>query len=289
MLSPRLLNRLPNQAIEDKYQDHILFRFLSFVCKPLMTEAKEYAIYPGELFYNCVYSLDTLKSLSSKAAKEQSDTLIDDIYRYFNEKGLDKSIPEVEQAICLVTYSVECCLALTKPPTYTLPMGHIDLRIYSVNPEFLTKLKMRFFKAIKVIGEKPLQDFLNTYMHSRQLLSDEIAIVIDLSNNTEAKTDEKPTQEQLKSIFTIAYLSTNESGMLVNFLRSERTKATPNDWARYALAIYRHKEIFIKRPGGFSKWLPVFCEMFGRNVPYHAPSDLDRVPCANSIELFFPQ
>ena len=139
MLSPRLLNRQPNQAVEDKYGEHILFRFLAFICKPIMTEAKEFAIFSGELFYNCIYSLDTLKGLSKAQLKEKCSMLIDDTIRYFNDKGLDKNNLEVQHAISLAAYSVECCLALTTPPTYTIPLSLIDLRLYTFDPDVAEK------------------------------------------------------------------------------------------------------------------------------------------------------
>lgn len=288
MLSPRLLNRQPNQAIEDKYGEHILFRFLSFMCKPIMTEAKEYAIFPGELFYNCIYSLDTLKGLSKAQLKEKCSMLIDDTIRYFNDKGLDKNEPEVEHAICLMAYSVESCLALTTPPTYTVPLSLIDLRLYSINPDYLNTLKRRCNKALKIVGERTLQDYMNAYMRSSELLSNKIGIVIDLSRNAESASTEKPTQDELKAVFTLAYLYKNESKLLVSFMRAEKETATDGDWARYALAIYEHKSIFICRPTGFTKWLPKFCQLFGRSVVYQEPNKLRRTKPAHSINAFLP-
>lgn len=164
MLSPRLLSRLPNQAVEDKYGEHILFRFLAFICKPIMTEAEEFAIFSGELFYNCVYCLDTLKGLPKAQLKEKCSMLIDDTIRYFNDKGLDKNNLEVQHAISLVAYSVECCLALTTPPTYTIPLSLIDLRLYTFDPDYHNLLKRRCGKAMKIIGEKPLHDYMDKYM-----------------------------------------------------------------------------------------------------------------------------
>ena len=288
MLSPRLLNRQPNQAVEDKYGEHILFRFLAFICKPIMTEAEEFAIFPGELFYNCIYSLDTLKGLSKAQLKEKCSMLIDDTIRYFNDKGLDKNNLEVQHAISLVAYSVECCLALTTPPTYTIPLSLIDLRLYTFDPDYHNLLKRRCGKAMKIIGEKPLHDYMDKYMQSRELLSDEIGILIDLSRNAESASTEKPTQDELKAVFTLAYLYKNESKLLVSFLRAEKETATDGDWARYALAIYEHKSIFISRPTGFTKWLPKFCQLFGRSVVYQEPNKLRRTKPAHSINAFLP-
>lgn len=289
MLSPRLLNRQPNQAVEDKYEEHILFRFLSFMCKPIMTEAKEYTIFPGELFYNCIYSLDTLKGLSKAQLKEKCSMLIDDTIRYFNDKGLDKNNLEVQHAISLVAYSVECCLALTTPPTYTVPLSLIDLRLYSINPDYLNTLKRRCNKALKIVGERTLQDYMNAYMRSDELLSNEIGIVIDLSRNAESASMEKPTRQELEAVFMPVYLNSSDGKLLISFLRAERDTASDGDWARYALAIYRHKKILVKRYGGFTKWLPEFCTLFDRHVEYQEPNKLNRTRCEKNIDVYLPQ
>lgn len=289
MLRPQLLNRHPNQAVEDKYEENILFRFLSFVCKPILTEATEYAIFPGELFYHCIYSLDTIKCTSPKQIREKCITLLDEIFRYFNDKGLDKNQIDVQNAICLVMYAVERCLVLTTPPTYTLPAGVIEARLCSVNPAYIHVLKKRFNKATKLIGDEPLQAYMNAYMQSKELLSEDIATLVDLSRNVEDVTSQKPTKEELEATFTLAYLNSNEGKLLIGFLRSECEIATDGDWARHALAIYRHKKVFVKRPWGYTKWLPIFCTMFGRNVPYQEPNKLDRTKSQKDVEIFLPK
>ena len=287
MLQPQLLNRHPNQAVEDKYEDNILFRFLSFVCKPILTEATEYAIFPGELFYHCIYSLDTIKCTPRKQLQEKCITLIDDIFLYFTNKGLDKNQTEVQHAICLVMYAVERCLVLTTPPTYTLPAGIIEVRLCSIHPTYINVLKKRFNKATKVIGDEPLQAYMNAYMQSKELLSEDMAMLIDLSRNVEDVNSQKPTKEELEATFMPAYLYSSDGKLLIGFLQSEREVASDGDWARYALAIYRHKKVFVKQPRGFTKWLPIFCTMFGRNVAYQEPNKLDRAKSERDIEIYF--
>ena len=215
MLSPLLLNQQPNKAVEDNYSNHILYRFLTFVCNPIMTEAKEYAIYPGELFYNCIYSLDSLKGISDAEAQEKCRTMLDEIYRYFNDKGLNKSKPDVEHAICLLMYSVERCLALTEPPTYILPIGLIDMRLYSVNPDYINTLKRRFNRAVKTIGEQSLKDCIRSYMQSPELLSNEIGELID-ANAIEPEQTLQSSRKKQKQEFQqdIAYMTFQKNGIL---------------------------------------------------------------------------
>lgn len=187
MLSPRLLNQQPNKAVEDKYSEHILYRFLTFVCDPIMSEAEEYAIYPGELFYNCVYCLDSLKGTTKDEAKEKCSTMYDEVARYFNDKGLDKNEPEVKHAICLVVFSLEYCLALTEPPTFTVPLGVLAMRLEEIDGEYSKTLRRRFAKASKVVGEQALKEVIRAYMQTPDLLSNEIGEVIDAADEDEKK------------------------------------------------------------------------------------------------------
>ena len=69
-------------------------------------------------------------------------------------------------------------------------------------------------------------------------------------------------------------------------LKAEKEDCTDGEWARYALAIYRHKKVFIKHPSTFKSWLPVFCAMFGRDVNYQEPNKLDRTENQKDIEVF---
>ena len=87
-------------------------------------------------------------------------------------------------------------------------------------------------------------------------------------------------------IFAFAYQRTSSYQHLLEFLKAEKEDCTDGEWARYALAIYRHKRVFIKHPSTFKSWLPVFCAMFGRDVNYQEPNKLDRTENQKDIEVF---
>ncbi len=99
-------------------------------------------------------------------------------------------------------------------------------------------------------------------------------------------TEKKPTVD-FESVFSLRYRRTEDYNRLLQFLESERLDASDNDWARYALALY-HANIFVHRPAGFTKWLPKFCELFGRDVTYREPSTLNRTKCQKDITAFLP-
>jgi hypothetical protein len=74
---------------------------------------------------------------------------------------------------------------------------------------------------------------------------------------------------------------------LLQFLEQERKEASDADWARYALAIYE-ADVFVHRPRGFNNWLPVFCQLFGREVAYQVPNKLKRTACERDISAYLP-
>ena len=94
--------------------------------------------------------------------------------------------------------------------------------------------------------------------------------------------------KKTEDVFSIPYQRTSDYPLLINFLNAEKKDCKDGEWARYALAIYRHKKVFQKRPTTFKNWLPVFCAMFGRDVNYQEPNKLDRVKNEKDIELYLP-
>jgi hypothetical protein len=110
---------------------------------------------------------------------------------------------------------------------------------------------------------------------------------IHKDDNTKGQSD-TPTLEDLEKVFLPIYTKTPDCHMLLNLLIDDRNKVTAPDWARYALTIYRCKKIFRHRPESFKQWLPDFCALFGRDVEYRAPSDLDRTRCETDISIYLP-
>lgn len=104
----------------------------------------------------------------------------------------------------------------------------------------------------------------------------------------ESEAIKKPTMEELEKEFLPLYTRTSDCSMLVNFLYDDVERVSDADWARYALAIYRCKKIFKCYPKSFKEWLPKFCSLFGREVTYRAPSDLNRTKSEKDISIFLP-
>ncbi len=105
--------------------------------------------------------------------------------------------------------------------------------------------------------------------------------------------EELPAQQQkkpqitLEETFSLRFIRSEEYPLLLHFLETERREASNGDWARYALALFKTK-IFIHNPKTFKSWLPHFCMLFGRQVPYQDPNKLKRTECQKDITAFLP-
>lgn len=91
-----------------------------------------------------------------------------------------------------------------------------------------------------------------------------------------------------EEIFNFSFQRTSDYQRMLEVLEAEKKDCSDIEWARHALTIYRHKSAFVKRPGGFSKWLAIFGEMFGRKVAYREPNKLDKGQNQVSLEPFLP-
>ncbi len=103
----------------------------------------------------------------------------------------------------------------------------------------------------------------------------------------EPKKEEKQEELTPEEVFSMRFRRAEEYDRLMNFLEIERKEASNGDWARYALTLF-HAKIFVHSPKTFKSWLPRFCTLFGRQVPYQDPNKLQRTTCQRDITAYLP-
>ncbi|MBQ7531878.1 MAG: hypothetical protein IJT12_09255 [Paludibacteraceae bacterium] len=257
-----------NEGIEDKFGRHILYNYLSFVCKPIAAESQRFALKSGELFYHCVYSLDTLKGLPIQKIKEKCTLLWFDLVEYMHDKSISTEDVEVIHAISLIVYSVERCLLLTSNTEFTYPAGILQSLIQRYDSVFANDLAAGFKRAGQLTDIQAIAEWLSAYMDSPVHLSDELDKTLDTINQSHPHSQDKPSKEDLDNTFTYTYQLTAGYSQLIDFLRTERDKngkTADADWARHALIIYEQNPHILKnRPNTFKEWLIYFCKIFGR-------------------------
>ena len=137
------------------------------------------------------------------------------------------------------------------------------------------------------------KSLIDEYYKERALLTGGIVAVpqseptaMEIAREAATPPVSKPRPED---IFNFSFQRTGDYQRMLEVLEAEKKDCSDIEWARHALTIYRHKSAFVKRPGGFSKWLAIFGEMFGREVQYREPNKLDKGKNQVSLEPFLPR
>lgn len=177
-MNRQLLPSNQNAAVENKFCPHPLYPYLDFVCKPIAAESRDFALRTGELFYHCVFSMDTLKGTSLRDLERKCIQLWADMVDFVREKGISTDEPEVIHAITLIVYSVGRCLLLTNNPRYTVPVGVMQTVIQRYDATFANQVRKGFNRAEQLIDKQTLANWLTQYMESQEYLSDEIEKLI---------------------------------------------------------------------------------------------------------------
>ena len=135
------------------------------------------------------------------------------------------------------------------------------------------------------------KSLIDEYYKERALLSGETLAAPEPSSAMQIATEVATSTSIPKpeEIFNFSFQRTSDYQRMLEVLEAEKKDCSDIEWARHALTIYRHKYAFVKRPGGFSKWLAIFGEMFGRKVAYREPNKLDKGQNKVSLEPFLPR
>lgn len=215
MKQRHLLQPQQNKAIEDKYSDNPLFHLLRFICTPIQAEASTFAILPGELFYNCLYCIDTLKGKNYTELKQECPLIWFHNVNYLKDKSLSIEDKDVFMGAALLTYSVSRALRLSRLSTYTYSAELISVSLMEQNPNVLSTLRKRFNLAIKRIGERQLNQWMSTYLKEPMLLSDEIEQVIDENAVAEeADSGQKTVRKRKKPVVNTSFMTFQLNGIM---------------------------------------------------------------------------
>ena len=180
MKQPSLLSRQQNEAIASKFAEDSLFRFFEKICLPFENENEDFSIAASELFYHCIFTFDILKTQKTEdEVKDTGGLLWDELVKCARSKSLQINNNEVLQGLCLIAYSVERCLLLSKNHRYLNALSHIECRLIEVAPTHKRTIERRFNKFLNNIQEqKRLRQYMENYLCSDQLLSNDIEYII---------------------------------------------------------------------------------------------------------------
>lgn len=108
-------------------------------------------------------------------------------------------------------------------------------------------------------------------------------------SNPEKNSPDLKQEWTFENTFRYWYIQSIDFEGLRNFLAELRNEVSDPEWARFALTLYNCKEIICCKRTGFTKWLPRFCALFGREVAYREPKDISRTQCKHNITCYLPK
>jgi len=277
-----LLQNSQNKVIGDKYKDEIIFRLIDLICPQLQVGAKRFAIKSGELFYNCIYSLDALKTkMSYRQSKEYLFNYWHDILLYFQNKSLSLEDDEVCKGAMLVAYTYFRLLIILQGYVFSAHTHYVCDSLMERDSAYIGKLYLKFNKAIKIIGEPELRNWLASYMASDQLLSNEIGEWIDASFSKD-EVKRKIDRDKLDKYFIAPFrgIGENKTDWIPMLIHDLEWDYSESDWCRIAVLIYNSKYLIpAVRPKSFKTWYESFANIVGcsynpkREQRKHTPTE----------------
>ena len=181
------------EAVEDKYGNHIVYRAFRAPCLSIGRETRTFSLHPSDLFYQCFYTLDELKSKTANEGKGYCTyELYNELEDYIYRKVSDTDDEEVRLAVCTILQAVAEFLIHSGSEFYTLAA----LVKEKMPEETSLKLNNLFRQGFRCVNEEEATRFMADYMKSDECLTEEIQALLD--------EQEEPLQVEAESTLRIA-------------------------------------------------------------------------------------
>lgn len=188
----RNLNPEEKEKQRNKYDGHIFFRLVNQSCKKYERELRVFRLSPDDVFMETLNVLDDLKA-PDRNNDDLCDTLWDDLYCEFRDRGNDIPEEELNKAVAIVLSMVTYCLALLDAMRYNGINGKLML---SLNGHYKGYNDIQGFihpHAIKV-GMNDLKDWLTGYMQCDTYLYDEVVDYLEEKGVEEEEANEETSK-----------------------------------------------------------------------------------------------
>ena len=183
----RNLNQEEKEKIRDKYGEHVFFRLLNQSCKRYEREMNMFRFSPEDAFWESLNILDDLKA-PNRNNDDMCDTLWDDLFCEFRERGNNIPDDELEKAVAVVLSIVTYCLVLLDSMLYNGILGKMNLLIrerYQGYSEILLSIDK---SGMKINTEK-IKRWLEEYMQCDTYLSEVLEDFLDEKEEEEEELD----------------------------------------------------------------------------------------------------
>lgn len=189
----RNLNPEEKEKLRNKYGEHIYFRLVNQSCKKYERELRVFRLSPEDVFMETLNVLDDLKA-PDRNNDDLCDTLWDDLYCEFRDRGNDIPEEELNKAVAIVLSMVTYCLVLLDAMRYNGINGRLFLLLcehYKSHSDIHHSIDLHVVK----MGVNELKEWITGYMKCDTYLYDEVMDYLE-----EKVEEEKDTNEETSKI-----------------------------------------------------------------------------------------
>ena len=168
----RNLNPEEKEKLRDKYGEHIFFRLVNQSCKRYERGMRVFRFSPEDVFVEALNVLDDLKA-PNRNNDDLCDTLWDDLFCDFRERGENIPDEELDKAVAIVLSVVTYCLVLLDSMRYNGWVGKLNKAMQEHYPNYLT-IQISIDMSANKIEMDAIKDWLVEYMQTDNYLSEEV-------------------------------------------------------------------------------------------------------------------
>lgn len=189
----RNLNPEEKEKLRNKYGEHIYFRLVNQSCKKYERELRVFRLSPEDVFMETLNVLDDLKA-PDRNNDDLCDTLWDDLYCEFRDRGNDIPEEELNKAVAIVLSMVTYCLVFLDAMRYNGINGRLFLLLYEHYKSYSDIHHSIDLHVVKM-GVNELKGWITGYMKCDTYLYDEVMDYLE-----EKVEEEKDTNEETSKI-----------------------------------------------------------------------------------------
>lgn len=168
----RNLNPEEKARIRDEYGELDFFRLVNQSCKKYERELGVFRFSPEDVFVEALDVLDDLKA-PDRNNDDLCDTLWDDLYCEFRDRGENIPEAELDKAVAIVLSVVTCCLVLLDTMRYNGVAGKLNNVLREHYAGFLN-IQLSIDTFAGKIGKGEIRQWLAEYMQCDTYLHDEV-------------------------------------------------------------------------------------------------------------------
>ena len=203
----RNLNQEEKEKLKDRYKEHIYFRLVNQSCKRYEREMKNFRFSPEDVFVESLNVLDDLKA-PNKNNDDLCDTLWDDLFCDFRERGENIPDEELDKAVAIVFSVVTYCLVLLESMRYNGLIGKLNREMQRHYKDYLD-IQLSIDMSARKMGMETVKHWLMEYIQCDTYLSEEVedSLEEEPEEKEEEEIDSKKAPDKVRTKVLLEILS----------------------------------------------------------------------------------